>query len=298
MLPEEIKDKVLDYSGVLYSASSDGSYNGSCFVVSVDPVKGTATLVTNEHVTRELGKIGAFQAQLRDAATNEPFDASIVSVDPSHKNDLALVTVQLPKDRLPGVATFAPAHAGDEIYSVGQAGKDSFVSLSQGSIVVTMGGTDGVVHRPDSPSKGGYNIFVNAPAKHGMSGGPTVNAKGDVVAVNGLGEDILGIDRTSLPFPKGMDHADYSVSISVDRLAKTFPELAGRINVEPPAAGVSVAPAAVISPAPDKSKALPFSETVTDSVKALGLEGSFPSHLSKAAPLSSHIAASPKGISR
>ena len=302
-LEEEVKDKVLDYTASLYPHRSKlKESHGSGFVVAIDSKTGIATIATNEHVVEEIKNQNKSQYhwQLRDAKSNEPFNASLVSVQHSKDQDMAIIKVKLPKDKMPGVATFAPAHMEEVVYSVGQPGVERSVFFREGNVVATIGGKDGTKKSDTTPA--GYNIFVTCQVEVGMSGGPTVNVKGEVIGINGLDSyPTWGSGtKTTIPMPEGFDPNRYSGSISVDRLVKDFPELASVIMVSPPPLGVQVSPSAIAIP-PAKQQSMlpdaPFSKEITEALQGIRLPVSASAGVETEGKAAHYVARSPsKGI--
>ena len=129
-------------------------------------------IVTNAHVIS-----GATAIRVRLAGETEPREATLLAADPG--NDLALL--QIEGDSFPA-ATFADpgsVHLGDEVVAIGFAldldGDPSvtlgIVSALDRTITTEAGALDGLIQS-------------DAAISSGNSGGPLVNATGEVVGIN------------------------------------------------------------------------------------------------------------------
>jgi putative serine protease PepD len=163
--------KVIDHiapSVVTISADMDGGQSvGTGVIVSSD-----GEILTNGHVVN-----GATQIRVRLAGETEPREARLLAVDPG--NDLALL-------RMSGdgfdAAVFADPDSvrlGDEVVAIGFAlGLDGDPSVTLG-IVSALDRTIG--------AEGAFLdglIQTDAAISSGNSGGPLVNARGEVVGIN------------------------------------------------------------------------------------------------------------------
>ena len=163
--------QVIDHiaaSVVTISADMDGGQSvGTGVIVSSD-----GEILTNGHVVN-----GATQIRVRLAGETEPREARLLAVDPG--NDLALL-------RMSGsgfdAATFADPDSvrlGDEVVAIGFAlGLDGDPSVTLG-IVSALDRTIGT----DGAFLDGL-IQTDAAISSGNSGGPLVNARGEVVGIN------------------------------------------------------------------------------------------------------------------
>jgi putative serine protease PepD len=131
-------------------------------------------LLTNAHVVA-----GASQIRVRLAGNTEPIVAQLVSADPG--NDLALLRISVGKP-LPAVTFADPAdiRLGDEVVAIG------FALDLDGDPTVTKGiisALDRTLSESQSVALDGL-IQTDAAISSGNSGGPLVNAAGQVVGIN------------------------------------------------------------------------------------------------------------------
>lgn len=175
--PRDASERRIDIARVVdYVASSvvtisadvgDGQSLGTGVIVSSD-----GEILTNAHVVD-----GATKIRVRLAGETEPREVNLLSVDPG--NDLALL-------RMDGsgfeAATFADPdsiHIGDDVIAIGFAlGLDGDPSVTLG-IVSALDRTIGT----DGAFLDGL-IQTDAAISSGNSGGPLVNAAGEVVGIN------------------------------------------------------------------------------------------------------------------
>ncbi len=144
-----------------------GQAQGSGFVYDAD-----GHVITNYHV---VANASSFEVRLSDGST---YEAELVGSDPS--SDLAVLKVDAPADAL------KPLALGDsEDVAIG----DGVVAIgSPYGLEETI--TSGIVSALDRTieSTNGYSIpgtiQTDAAINHGNSGGPLLNAEGDVVGVN------------------------------------------------------------------------------------------------------------------
>jgi len=139
--------------------------------VIVSPEGG---IVTNAHVVE-----GASEVRVRFAGNTEPVVADVVSADAG--NDLALLRVDVDKP-LPAAEFASPddIRLGDEVLAIGFAldlDGDPTVTLG---IISALGRT---LALPDGGALDGL-IQTDAAISSGNSGGPLVNARGQVVGIN------------------------------------------------------------------------------------------------------------------
>ena len=180
--------QVIDHiaaSVVTISADMDGGQSvGTGVIVSSD-----GEILTNGHVVN-----GATQIRVRLAGETEPREARLLAVDPG--NDLALL-------RMSGsgfdAATFADPDSvrlGDEVVAIGFAlGLDGDPSVTLG-IVSALDRTIGT----DGAFLDGL-IQTDAAISSGNSGGPLVNARGEVVGINtAVARDTVTSAATNIGF--------------------------------------------------------------------------------------------------
>jgi S1-C subfamily serine protease len=187
--------QVIDHiapSVVTISADMDGGQSvGTGVIVSSD-----GEIVTNGHVVN-----GASDIRVRLAGETEPREARLLAVDPG--NDLALL-------RMSGdgfdAAVFADPDSvrlGDEVVAIGFAlGLDGDPSVTLG-IVSALDRTIGT----DGAFLDGL-IQTDAAISSGNSGGPLVNARGEVVGINtAVARDTATSAATNIGFAIGVKEA-------------------------------------------------------------------------------------------
>ena len=187
--------QVIDHiapSVVTISADMDGGQSvGTGVIVSSD-----GEIVTNGHVVN-----GATDIRVRLAGETEPREARLLAVDPG--NDLALL-------RMSGddfdAAVFAEPESvrlGDEVVAIGFAlGLDGDPSVTLG-IVSALDRTIGT----DGAFLDGL-IQTDAAISSGNSGGPLVNARGEVVGINtAVARDTATSAATNIGFAIGVNEA-------------------------------------------------------------------------------------------
>jgi len=142
--------------------SSKASY-GTGFVVDY-----SGLLITNYHVVSEVIQDEDKRYKLFIVDDEKSIPAEIVSFSVIH--DLAIIKVNRKFEKILTIYDEKPIH-GETIYSIGLP-KDLNMSIVDGTY-------NGVI------SHGIYEkIFMSTPINSGMSGGPTVNVRGEVVGVN------------------------------------------------------------------------------------------------------------------
>ncbi|MGE0614921.1 MAG: S1C family serine protease [Bacteriovoracia bacterium] len=158
---KQLSPLVFKIKTAIDSDSPKAAY-GSGFVVNKE-----GWLLTNYHViSSALQEPKKYKIYLVDSIESIPAEAVAVSV----VHDLALVKVPRQFAQALRFATQPPTQ-GEKIYSIGIP-KDLNLSIVEG----TYNGT--VNYGPYE------NIHMSSPINGGMSGGPTVNARGEIVGVN------------------------------------------------------------------------------------------------------------------
>ncbi len=206
--------KVIDHiapSVVTISADMDGGQSvGTGVIVSSD-----GEILTNGHVVN-----GATQIRVRLAGETEPREARLLATDPG--NDLALL-------RMSGdgfdAAVFADPDSirlGDEVVAIGFAlGLDGDPSVTLG-IISALDRTIG--------TEGAFLdglIQTDAAISSGNSGGPLVNARGEVVGINtAVARDTATSAATNIGF-----------AISVKEALPVIEELRAQSGGDPRAEG-------------------------------------------------------------
>lgn len=162
-----IAPSVVTISADIESGPRRGGSVGTGIIVTSD-----GEIVTNSHVIE-----GASEIRVRLAGETEPRPATLIGADPS--NDLALLRIS--GDGFPTV-TFADSGSvaiGDEVVAIGFAlDLDGAPSVTKG-IVSALG-------RTISTNSGALDglIQTDAAISSGNSGGPLVNAAGEVIGIN------------------------------------------------------------------------------------------------------------------
>jgi putative serine protease PepD len=167
-----IRPSVVTVTSRIAEGNAVGEGVGTGVIVSAD-----GDILTNAHVVN-----GATAVNVRFAGDTEPTPATIVAVDTD--NDLALLRVDVDEPLTP--ATFAdPASVriGDQVMAIGFAlDLDGDPTVTSG-IVSATGRTLRTGDSADSAVLDGL-IQTDAAISSGNSGGPLVNAAGQVVGIN------------------------------------------------------------------------------------------------------------------
>ena len=168
-----------------------GEAVGTGVIVSED-----GDILTNAHVVE-----GASQIRVRLAGNTEPIVAELVAADAG--NDLALLRIDVDKP-LPA-ATFAPPddiRLGDEVVAIG------FALDLDGDPTVTLGiisALDRTLAEEGGIALDGL-IQTDAAISSGNSGGPLVNAAGEVVGINTAvvrGDDTVAASNVGFAISSG-----------------------------------------------------------------------------------------------
>ena len=159
-------------------------------------ISADGEILTNAHVVA-----GAQDVRVRFAGNTEPVPATIVAADPG--NDLALLRVDIDAD-LPAVTIADPAsiRIGDPVVAIG------FALDLDGDPSVTLGivsALDRTLTISDEDSLDGL-IQTDAAISSGNSGGPLVNAAGQLVGINtAVAESDIEIAATNVGFAIGAE---------------------------------------------------------------------------------------------
>lgn len=161
-------------SVVTISADVSGGFDTGEAVGTGVIVSAEGEILTNAHVVG-----GASEVRIRLAGNTEPIVAELVAADPG--NDLALLRVDIDKP-LPAVQ-FAPPddiRLGDDVVAIG------FALDLDGEPTVTRGIISALNRTLAVPEGGALDglIQTDAAISSGNSGGPLVNARGEVVGIN------------------------------------------------------------------------------------------------------------------
>ena len=140
---------------------------GSGVIITAD-----GEIITNEHVVRD-----ADEVRVRLMGETEPRRATVLAADPP--NDLALLQIE-GSDFVPAVIADPAAIAvGDPVVAIGFAlGLDGAATVSTGVV----SGLERTLLTEEG-ALGGL-VQTDAPISSGNSGGPLVNARGEVVGIN------------------------------------------------------------------------------------------------------------------
>jgi len=167
-----IRPSVVTISSQITEMGQQGEAVGTGVIISTD-----GEILTNAHVVD-----GATQVHVRFAGDTEPTDATVVAVDTA--NDLALLKVDVDRDLTP--VTFADpstVRIGDQVMAIGFAlDLDGDPTVTSG-IVSATGRTLRTSDDPNAAVLDGL-IQTDAAISSGNSGGPLVNAAGQVVGIN------------------------------------------------------------------------------------------------------------------
>lgn len=175
-------DGLFDPSAIVASASPSvftlfaGGVQGSAFVLAVDATR--STLVTNYHVVRPLWKVGVRSVVLR--SEERSLNGSVARVIP--EVDIAVVEVAA---QLPALAT------------------DRW-SLEFGDPIVTLGSPHGFGGTATTGIVSAIRtrfVQLSAPVSPGSSGGPVLDADGQVVAVTAAKVVGHGVEGLSFAIP-------------------------------------------------------------------------------------------------
>lgn len=151
-----------------------GSTNGSGLIIHRQ--ESVYTLVTNHHV---LTPGAPYRVETADGRV---YPAQVVKNAAFGDNDLALLQFSSTQDYpVAALGTGASLAVGDRVY-VG--GFPNGIDPSQAGGFVFREGT--VTLLPDRPLEKGYQLGFTNPIDKGMSGGPLLNARGEVVGINGM----------------------------------------------------------------------------------------------------------------
>jgi putative serine protease PepD len=185
-----VAPSVVTVSATLSSGRQSGEAVGTGVVIT-----GDGQILTNAHVVS-----GSSDVRVRFAGNTEPTPAQVVAVDPA--NDLALLRVDVGAE-LPAVTLADPAsvHLGDPVVAIG------FALDLDGDPTVTAG----IVSALDRTLAVSQNevldglIQTDAAISSGNSGGPLVNAAGEVIGINtAVAESDTEVAATNVGFAIGV----------------------------------------------------------------------------------------------
>ncbi|MEK7357111.1 MAG: S1C family serine protease, partial [Bdellovibrionota bacterium] len=148
---------------------------GSGFFVSADGV-----VVTNKHVAG-LGLAGQFRAEFVTSDGKVIKDFSVAKCSDTRGVDLCLMKLDVKPKSWFDVRKI-DYKVGQQIYTIGHPKGFDF-TISQGLISGVRRMTSST-YREDSGPNSVENVQINAPISPGNSGGPTFNAKGELIGVS------------------------------------------------------------------------------------------------------------------
>lgn len=174
---------------------------GSCFFIG-DPAKDPQYLVTNHHVVEDFIAFGEgelmtlvdeenyinYRASMRVYYDSKDFDEAYL-VDYDSKADIAILRLENATDKRTALKLRVPTDdmKGDTVYAVGYPGlADNYIDapVSQWSAEDASVTTGTISRLLTTSGTGVKKIQIDATIRHGNSGGPLVDAKGNVLGVN------------------------------------------------------------------------------------------------------------------
>ena len=188
---ETVAPSVVTVSATVGNGQVAGEAVGTGVIISPE-----GEILTNAHVVA-----GAQDVRVRLAGNTEPIPATVVAVDPG--NDLALLRIDIDAD-LPSVTVADPAtiRIGDPVVAIG------FALDLDGDPSVTLGivsALDRTLSISETESLDGL-IQTDAAISSGNSGGPLVNAAGQLVGINtAVAESDIEVAATNVGFAIGAD---------------------------------------------------------------------------------------------
>ena len=210
---------------VAFCLSAEGSETlistGTCFFIG-DPAKNPEYLITNHHVVEDFIAYGEgelmtiedeetsinFRVSMRVYYDSTDFDEAYL-VDYDSKADIAVLRLEHATDKRTALKLRVPAEGmiGDTVYAVGYPGlSDNYIDapVSQWSSD-DASVTTGTINRLLTTSGTGVKkIQIDANIRHGNSGGPLVDTKGNV----------LGVNTGSIISSQDNEEVNYAINIS------------------------------------------------------------------------------------
>jgi len=201
-----------------------GEFLGSGILI--DQQGSVYTVLTNAHILRSAEP--PYQIQTPDGQIYQADVPQNVSF-PGH--DLALLQFQSPDGRYPVASLGTSPRVGGEVFAAGFPFVDDLSQVpvirdKQGGFVLQVGQVSLILEKA---LEGGYRIGYTNPVEKGMSGGPLLNNRGQVVGINGMhaeplwGDPYIYMDG-SIPEPdlrEQMSH--YSWGIPIDAFVQFAP---------------------------------------------------------------------------
>ena len=151
-------------------------------------------LVTNYHVIEDFVAVGGGQADNQSRLLvafeqNDIEEAYVVEYD--EKMDLALLRLAKPTAKRKALKIETSFDVGDQVFAVGFPGlSDELISAVSSYSIDDASVTDGAINRLITESGTGRRLIqMNASIYGGNSGGPLVNAAGNVIGINTMGAE-------------------------------------------------------------------------------------------------------------
>jgi S1-C subfamily serine protease len=167
------------------------------------------TVLTNTHVLQAGDP--PYRIQAPDGSI---YAANLLKIQAFGKNDLALLQFQGIDTRYAVASLGSSPVVGDEVFATGfpaaEEGQVKSFALTTGKVVLVL----------PKPLEGGYQLGYTNNLEKGMSGGPLLNRRGEVVGVNGMQAYPLW-DAPSV-FQDGME-ADEQLHKMIIRLSWAVP---------------------------------------------------------------------------
>jgi S1-C subfamily serine protease len=147
------------------------------------------TIVTNDHVLRAGDP--PYQIQTFDGKTYQ----AIVKLREQSlgENDLALLEFVSKEVSYSVAKITATLKKGDRVWAAGFPAADEISSTTSNKTRNNKDGSSGFTVKNgkvffilDKPLEGGYQVGYSSKVEKGMSGGPLINAKGELVGINGM----------------------------------------------------------------------------------------------------------------
>jgi putative serine protease PepD len=180
-----------------FGGSGTATGAGTGIVLDTD-----GTILTNAHVID-----GASSVQVTVPGTSSPRAATVIAADPA--NDLALLKVANTSGLVAApLGSSADLQVGDDVVAIGNA-----LAL-EGGLTVTEGivSAEGRTLQTDTSTLHDL-IQTDAAISSGNSGGPLVNAKGQVVGINtAVATSSGGVSASNIGFAISIDQAQKVIS--------------------------------------------------------------------------------------
>jgi putative serine protease PepD len=176
-------------------------------------------ILTNYHVVQ-----GATQLEVQIG--NDKYSGKIVGTD--RDNDLAIIQVEAPRDRLTVVKLGASKglSVGQKVLAIGNP-----FGLQQTLTTGVISGLERPLRDPVSRRTIEGAIQTDASINPGNSGGPLLNARGEMIGIN-----------TMIYSPNGGGSVGIGFAVPVDTAKKIIPELIAKGHISRPWMGVSLMP--------------------------------------------------------